>query len=101
MDRFIHLIHSPCVPSSRRRTPRHVRRGGLVKSITSDMKICYKRMSRAAMQKLRGRRERGCLPSFDWRKSLEALPVVITARSYQREFFASDLAAGLTEVRGF
>lgn len=69
-----------------------------MKSITSDVKIYYNKVARAAAQKLRRRRERGCLPSFDWRKSLEALPVVIAARSYQRDFFASDLAAGLTEV---
>eukprot|EP00752_Nemacystus_decipiens_P001735 g1678.t1 len=72
-------------------------RGGLVKSITSDIKIYYRKLSRSAAQKLQRRRERGCLPSFDWRKSFEALPVVMTARSYQKEFFASDLAAGLTE----
>ena len=70
-----------------------------MKSITSDIKIYYNKLSRAAAQKLRRRRERGGLPSFDWRKSFEALPVVITARSYQRDFFASDLAAGLTEVK--
>lgn len=70
-----------------------------MKSITSDIKIYYNKSARAAAQKLRRRRERGCLPSFDWRKSFEALPVVITARTYQKEFFASDLAAGLTEVK--
>lgn len=69
-----------------------------MKSITSDMKRYYNKLSRAAVLKARRRRELGCLPSFDWRKSFEALPVVITARTYQREFFASDLAAGLTEV---
>ncbi|CAM9331567.1 unnamed protein product, partial [Hapterophycus canaliculatus] len=31
------------------------------------------------------------------REWLDALPLLITVRTYQREFFASDLAAGLTE----
>lgn len=75
------------------------RRGGLVKAITADMKNYCNKLSRAAAQKIRRRRERGCLPSFDWRKWLEALPFLITIRTYQREFFASDLVAGLTEVR--
>ncbi|CAN0326268.1 unnamed protein product [Pylaiella littoralis] len=72
-------------------------RGGLVKSITTDIKIYSSKLSRAAAQKLKRRRERGCLPSFDWRKWIERLPFLITVRTYQREFFASDLAAGLTE----
>ncbi|CAB1115838.1 sulP [Ectocarpus sp. CCAP 1310/34] len=73
-------------------------RDGLMKSITSDIKSHYAKFSRAAAQKLRRHREaKGCIPSFDWRKSLESLPFLITVRTYQREYFANDLAAGLTE----
>lgn len=69
-----------------------------MKSITSDIKIYSSKLRKAAALKLRRRRESGCLPSFDWKKWIDSLPLLITVRSYQREFFASDLAAGLTEV---
>ena len=51
------------------------------------------------MQKLRSRRELGVLPSFSWRSWLQKLPFLVALRGYEREFFASDLAAGLAEVR--
>eukprot|EP00904_Undaria_pinnatifida_P011024 jgi/Undpi1/7051/HiC_scaffold_21.g09525.m1 len=73
------------------------RRGGLVSAISGDIKRYTSRFSKVTMQKLRSRRELGVLPSFSWRSWLQKLPFLVALRGYEREFFASDLAAGLAE----
>ena len=67
-------------------------------SISSDLKRYTSKFSKLTMQKLRSRRERGVMPSFSWRDWVETLPFLVTFRSYEREFFAPDLASGLAEV---
>lgn len=74
-------------------------RSGLVKSISSDVKNYARKMSKATMVKLQRRRESGAVPSVSPRAWLEKLPFLATFRSYKREYFASDVAAGLAEVR--
>lgn len=68
-------------------------------AISRDVKRYAKKMRHSTIRTIRRRRELGIFASFSWRAWMEKLPFLETMKSYKREDFPSDLAAGLAEVR--